>query len=92
MTLQATRTPSADYIAAVEDDLHLSTIDPYHALIRAIIVRAHRDSCGNVGKNGQQIPEVRTGWILDAVAFFKDGRAEHLCDMLGVEDYDGLGL
>ena len=59
MTMLATHAPSSDYISATDDNLRLSLIDPYHALVRAIIVRANRDADGNLGTSSKYSSEER---------------------------------
>ena len=90
MTMLATHAPS-DYISATDDNLRLSLIDPYHALVRAIIKRAYWDSVGRVGGSKTRNEHYRI--MQDASRFFSDGRCLHLVECLGCdpEKLGGLG-
>ena len=85
------REPDAD-IQDADIDFHLLENEPFHALVRAMIVRAHRDANGNTGTNGDPPLEKRHRWIMDGIAFFADGRAQHWCELLGIRDYELLEL
>jgi len=78
-------TGTADtYYTNADDDLRLTQADPYCALVRAIIVRAFRDSCGRIGTEMRAMDsELRVGCITDAIHFFNDGRFAHWCELLG---------
>ena len=75
-----------------DDDLKLSEADGYYDLVRAMIARAYQDSVGNTGASGNLTLEARQRWTMDAIAFFKDNRCKHWCQLLGIADYELLGL
>ena len=80
------KTPPSDaYQVDADDDLKLTEVDGYYDLTRAMIKRAYLDSIGNKLEKRQE-------WIMDGIAFFQDGRAEHWCFMLGIDDFELLEL
>ena len=85
MIITATRTPtSGAWYSNADDNLRLTKVDPYHALVRAIIARAYWDSIGRVGTAG--MTEGRRYMVMqDAIEFFKDGRCLHLVECIGCD-------
>ena len=80
MKIQATHTPA-------DDDLRLQVNEPFCTLARAMISRAFRDSIGKTGVEHASRGDKRYLIMADAAEFFKDGRFEFWCDLLGV-NYD----
>ena len=85
------REPVAD-IQDADIDLHLLESEPFHALVRAMIARAHKDSVGNTGVSSYMKLEKRQALIMDGLAFFRDGRCRHWCEHLGITDFELLNL
>ena len=64
--------------------------DPVHALARAVIDRAYRDSRGMLNDTRYQRLDVISCLIQDGTDFFRDGRFEYWCDVLSIDDPAGL--
>ena len=91
MRVDTTRPTDAHKYDA-DDDLHLSEVDGYHDLVRALIGRAYQDARGNIGVSSYMTQERQRRVITDGVLFFKDGRCQHWCECIGIEDFRLLGL
>ena len=85
MTLQATHTPTDFYCAHADDNLRLTPVDGYHALVRAVIARAYWDSLGKVGTSNSMTDRRKYVVMLDGQEFFRDGRCLHLLESIGVD-------
>ena len=84
--------PSDARCIDADDDLKLTEVDGYFRLVEAMIARAYQDSVGNTGTSGNLTLEARQRWTMDGIAFFKDNRCEHWCQLLGIVDFELLGL
>ena len=87
-----TTSPSNAYQHDADDDLKLGEADGYYDLVRAMIARAYQDSVGNTGTSGNLTLEARQRWTMDGIAFFKDNRCKHWCQLLGITDFELLNL
>ena len=68
-----------------------SEFDGFERLVIAAMVRAYQDSTGRTGQLGHNdSPTNRVVVMMDGIAFFKDGRFEHMCGLIGIEDVAGL--
>lgn len=83
MKITATHNPPA------HDDLRLQESEPFCRLTDAMIVRAFRDATGRVGTEHNLSDQARYAVMTDGKLFFKDGRFEFWCDLLGI-DYDSI--
>ena len=85
MTIQATHTPADDYTM-------LQWHEPFCCLVRAMIVRAHRDSIGQVGIEHASRGDKRFLIVKDAQAFMAGPGFRHYCELLGANPDDMLRL
>ena len=69
------------------DDLEerVSEYDPCVQVIIGIIQRAYRDSRGMVGQHGHNNAIDQSVIMLDAIHYFRDGRFEHHCNLIGAD-------